>query len=404
MPDANVGTSRGRGAGGDLRILHLITDLGKGGAERFLLDLTAGLASRAGITTAIAPLYPNDAYQAASGPAPILPLDYEPFSLSGQAHSDAYTRLLDEFRPHVVHTHRWLAEFLSSLDVRQDVSYVCHAHDNMVQLQPFAPRMLFKKRSFTDWLERRWMIRRKYRRVHTTFVANSRHTLEYLSRVLPASPKLHLELVPCGVDVARFSPPAHASPGAPPGAPSGSFPDGRVRIVNIGSFQPKKNQALFVPIALELRKAGVDFAIHLLGDGVLRSQVEEDVRQHGLQDHFHFHGNVHRVEEWLWRSDLYVHTARYEPFGLVLLEAMAAGLPCVVLDGKGNRDIIEDGHTGFLLEEPNPQAFAERIHHLANSPETYKTISRNGRALALSYDMDRVVHRFVELYRRLADR
>ena len=45
------------------------------------------------------------------------------------------------------------------------------------------------------------------------------------------------------------------------------------------------------------------------------------------------HGNVDFVEKYLWDSDIYVHPALYEPFGLVLLEAMAAGLPVVSLDG-----------------------------------------------------------------------
>jgi glycosyltransferase involved in cell wall biosynthesis len=130
------------------------------------------------------------------------------------------------------------------------------------------------------------------------------------------------------------------------------------------------------------------------------------VHRLGLENRIALHGNVDRVEEWLWRSHLYLHTACYEPFGLVLLEAMAAGLPCVVLDGKGNRDLIEQGQNGYMVDEQDPSEFAVHIQALASSPETYGAMSAYARDYARAFDIGRAANRFVAFYRqcRLRDR
>jgi glycosyltransferase involved in cell wall biosynthesis len=126
--------------------------------------------------------------------------------------------------------------------------------------------------------------------------------------------------------------------------------------------------------------------------------VESAVRAAGLDDRVLFHGNVHDVERWMRDSHIYLHTAKYEPFGLVFLEAMAAGLPCVTLDGKGNRDLIEEGRNGFLLEREDAPAFADRIVELATDPERYREISAYAQGFAKTYDIVAATGRLVDFY------
>src|SRR3954452_16476871 len=114
-----------------LRVLYLITDLAKGGAERFLIDLATALRRREDIEFVIGSLYEQDLYGALTDDLPIEQLDFRTFSLRGSNSCPAYEQLLERFRPHVVHTHRFLAEFLSSYYVSPDIAYVCHGHDNM---------------------------------------------------------------------------------------------------------------------------------------------------------------------------------------------------------------------------------------------------------------------------------
>jgi glycosyltransferase involved in cell wall biosynthesis len=319
-----------------------------------------------------------------------------PFSFTAPRDYVTYESLLQEFKPHIVHTHRYLAEFLSAQHVSSDVTYVCHGHDNMVQFAKPGVGTWFDRVASANWLEKRYLIRNKYRRVRTYFVANSYHTEAYYKAVLPRFMRGDVHLLRYGFDYGRFQ--ARELPTLPALGP--------IRLINVGSFQHKKNQIFIVSVARALREAGIDFQIELLGDGENRARVQEEVDRSGLEKHITLHGNVDRVEEWLWRSHLYLHTAWYEPFGLVLLEAMAAGLPCVVLDGKGNRDLIEQGQNGYMIKEQDSSEFAARIQALTTSPEAYEAISAYARDYARAFDIGRAADRFVEFYHqcRMRDR
>lgn len=376
-----------------LRVLYLITDLGKGGAERFLVDLCTALDAREDVEFVIGTLFDDNRYGEYTRGMPVVQLHYTPSSLRGEHVYPEYRRLLDDFRPHVVHTHRFLAEFLSAHHVSKDVAYVCHAHDNMVQLLPFRWDTLTSKVALTNWLERRYLIRHKYQRVPTVFVANSAHTRDYFVSVLPGFMRQDVHLLPLGFDYQRFR------------GPEPRIPDAgqRLKLVNVGSFQDKKNQIFIVEIARGLREAGIDFEINLLGDGANRARVQEAVNRAKLEDRVLLHGNVDRVEEWLWRSHVYLHTATYEPFGLVLLEAMAAGLPCITLDGKGNRELIEQGRNGYLIDAQDASEFVARIQELSTSRDRYEAMARYGQEYAREFDIPEAAARFVGFYRDLIE-
>ena len=377
-----------------LRILFLITDLVKGGAERFLIDLCTALLNRPDVEFVIGSLFDNNEFRELTARLPIVQLHYAPFSLTAAREYASYRSILQEFKPHIVHTHRYLAEFLSAQHVSQDITYVCHGHDAMVQFARPGLGTWFDRAAVTNWLEKRHLIRNKYRRVRTSFVANSPHTLRYYQAVLPRFMRGDVHLLRCGFDYERFR--ARKLPMLPASGP--------IRLINVGSFQHKKNQIFIVSVARALREAGIDFQVDLLGDGENRAKVQVEVGRLGLTNRVTLHGNVDRVEEWLSRSHVYLHTAHYEPFGLVLLEAMAAGLPCVVLDGKGNRDLIEQGQNGFLLNEQDPSEFAMRIHALTTSPDAYQAMSAYARKYARGFDIGPVADRFVAFYHQCRSR
>ena len=372
-----------------LRVLYVIPDLGKGGAERFVIDLASALRRRNGVEVVIAALHDRNLYRELTAALQIEQLDFEPFARRTTNTCPAYDALLDRFRPDVVHTHLFLAEFLSTYRVSPEIAYVCHGHDNMPQLTPLSWRTFTSRAALTNFYERQRLFREKYDKVPTAFIANSTHTRDYFRHVLPRRMRDDIVLLPYGFDYERFvneraAPPAERE---------------RVRLLNVGSFQEKKNQRFLVAVARELVARGLDFDLDLVGDGVERPAVERAVEEAGLRERVHFHGNVDNVEAWMRRSHVYVHSATYEPFGLVFLEAMAAGLPCVTLDGKGNRDVIEDGRTGFLLETDDPVAFAGRIIELAADREHYRELSGNARRGARAYDITDVAERFLDFYR-----
>ena len=372
-----------------LKILYLITDLGKGGAERFLIDICTELNKRDDVELIIGTLFENNEYAFLSEQFTIVNLDFQTFSLRGKNECPTYKRLLQEFKPDVVHSNRFLAEFLTAYNVSPDIHYVCHGHDNMVQLENFSLSTVFSKEKLLNSLEKRFIFKNKTKEINTTYIANSKHTLAHYKRVLPNYYKDSIELIEYGFNYDRFY------------KSEDNFIDQNklIRLVNIGSYSAKKNQKFFIPMAKELKKRGINFRLDLLGDGPLLEGVRSQVKEANLEDCITLHGIVDNIEEWLHNSHIYVHAAWYEPFGLVFLEAMAAGLPCVTLDGKGNRDLIEQGKNGYLHMEENASNFVDSIESLTKNPDTYKQISSYCKTYSAQYKMSDKVELFLDCYR-----
>jgi glycosyltransferase involved in cell wall biosynthesis len=104
--------------------------------------------------------------------------------------------------------------------------------------------------------------------------------------------------------------------------------------------------------------------LHIHGDGSDRSRIEQAVVHAGLQKSITLHGAVDRPQDALKESGLLVLPSLAEGFGLVLIEAMAAGVPVIATDVGGIRDVVRDGQTGLLVRPGDPAAMAEEIKRI----------------------------------------
>lgn len=78
---------------------------------------------------------------------------------------------------------------------------------------------------------------------------------------------------------------------------------------------------------------------------------------------------------------------------------MAAGLPCIALDGKGNRDVMVEGENGYLIPQADPALFADKIQLLLDQEGLYDKISNAARAFAWSKDISKYTEQLLELYK-----
>ncbi|MEY3237747.1 MAG: hypothetical protein RI883_1848, partial [Bacteroidota bacterium] len=135
-----------------------------------------------------------------------------------------------------------------------------------------------------------------------------------------------------------------------------------------------------------------------VGDGETRKAVEEKVKLLNLDNHIKFQGRTNDVASVLAENKIYVHSALYEPFGLVFLEAMAVGLPVVSLDGKGNRDLIQNDVNGYLIPQGDVNQFVDRIIELTENPSCFFRIQKNGFETAKKYDIVPYCDQLIEIY------
>ena len=101
-------------------------------------------------------------------------------------------------------------------------------------------------------------------------------------------------------------------------------------------------------------------------------------------------------------SSIYIMSSRYEGFGMVLLEAMACGIPCVSFDCPyGPSDIIHDGEDGFLVKHLDTTALAERICYLIENPEIRKEMGEKAKRNIKRYSRENVMAQWTELFNHL---
>jgi glycosyltransferase involved in cell wall biosynthesis len=139
--------------------------------------------------------------------------------------------------------------------------------------------------------------------------------------------------------------------------------------------------------------------MEVLGFGPLLEMLIEKTKNAGLENRLFFRGSVGDVPQRLWDADLYVHPAWYEPFGLVILEAMATGLPVVSLDGYGNRELIIENENGFMLpNNASANAFAEKIIFLIQNPEERIRMGKYSAQFVKKYDLNNYAQNLINLY------
>ena len=373
-----------------MNLLHLIPSLRKGGAERLVLDICRELSNRQNVRCKLVVMHEeNDYPQLSKG------LDIEICSsrvipsITGKWHVDIahWQSIVKEFQPDIIHSHLFEAEMMSRAWLYPNTAYFSHCHDNMPQLNRLNINILFSKKKLANYYERTYLLP-KYQKVNNNFIAISKHLANHFKNNLPNSLVGDISMLHNAINYQAFYQPLSKEP--PKFSPT--------KLISVGSLVSKKNQAFLLEVVQELQQQGLLVELHLLGDGPERESISQKADRLGLQNAIKLFGNVEEVPRYLHQSDIYVHAATYEPFGLVLLEAMAAGLPVVCLDGGGNRDLILQGKNGFMVNQPDPLEFANYIKQLVEQPDLYKSMSAFAQEFAAGYDIAAYVDKLLQLY------
>ena len=217
-----------------------------------------------------------------------------------------------------------------------------------------------------------------------SFIGISDHACNFIKSNLPK----HFSkfLLHNAINTARFS--------------DGIKDRGNLRIVMIGSLVDKKGQNLAIDTVKILHERNILVKLDLLGDGPNYKQLQDKIADYQLSDHIVLHGNVSYPEEFLNGSRVYLHTAIYEPFGLVFIEAMASGLPIVCTDAKGNRDLIVEEVNGFMVKKRDPELLADNIEILLKDEVIWASMSSNAVEMSKQYDIKGYTDNLLKLYEK----
>lgn len=127
------------------------------------------------------------------------------------------------------------------------------------------------------------------------------------------------------------------------------------------------------------RSHGTNVALIICGDGEQRSELEKLASSLGVASHVKFLGTRSDVAAVLRACDVFCHAAPWEPFGIVAIEAMAVGLPIVVPNAGGIREILENGEGGLLYPALDHDALGQAMVRLAEDRSLQKSMGAAGR-------------------------
>jgi glycosyltransferase involved in cell wall biosynthesis len=320
-----------------MRVMHVHRIRGIGGSERHLLTLLPALAERG-----IDPIFVGlddpawdaaDFYGALQVPAVRImsPRDFDPLLL---------VRLARTLRADIVHTHLVHADVYGGLAARLRGTHLVSTkhNDDPFRIGPFR----FVERGLSRLTDR----------IVTITDALHRFTVDQVG--VPAD---KVETIHYGLD---------GVPDAWGVNPPDDVPESARVLLAVARLTDQKGIDVAIRALAELPD---DTVLVVLGEGPERATLLRLARDLGLESRVFLLGRVPDVAAWLGRATVLVHPARWEGFGLGVLEAMLAGLPVVATNVSALPELIVDGETGVLVEPDDAAALARGIARALDRPE-----------------------------------
>lgn len=357
-----------------MKVLHVITSLRTGGAEKLLVDLLPRLCAR-GIEADLLLFDGSDTpllrqlrdtgvrvFALGRGGSPYRPL--------------LLLRLIPYLRRYdVVHTHNTAPQLFAALGSfcgRATLVTTEHSTHN-------------RRRTWPGFrLLDRWMYGRYASvvcispKAETNLRAYLRHTRAAVATVCN------------GIDVARFA-------GAEPGRLFESEEPGRRAIITVAGFRMEKDQDTVIRAAALLPER---FHAFFVGDGVRRAECEALARAEGIAGRVHFLGSRTDVAQLLRAADFVVMSSHWEGLSLSSIEGMSVGRPFLASDVDGLREVVAGA--GLLFAHGDAQQLADRIAELDADPAYAAEVAARCLERARQYDLEPMVEGYARLYESIS--
>jgi sugar transferase (PEP-CTERM/EpsH1 system associated) len=242
-------------------------------------------------------------------------------------------------------------------------------------------------------------IRRFYKPFIHHYMALSRDLAEYLVQKVYV-PQVEVTQAYNGVDTGRFFPAAGGQQPIPgcPFDPSKNF-----LIGTVGRMQTVKDQVMLVHAFIQAIVLAPRLRLHMrlvmVGEGPLRAQAQALLDEAGLSAMAWLPGERSDVASIMRGLHVFALPSLAEGISNTVLEAMASGLPVIATAVGGNADLVEQGHTGYIVPPGHPQAMALRMVALASHPDRAHRMGHAGRERVVAkFSMQAMVATYQAVY------
>jgi len=168
-------------------------------------------------------------------------------------------------------------------------------------------------------------------------------------------------------------------------------------VTSIGRLVPQKG-FLDLLFAFSILRSKMQVRLMIIGEGIHRQLLEQRIKELELSKDVSLMGFVDKPLRYVARSDLYVLSSRYEGQGVVLLEAMACGVPIVATDcPSGPREVLAEGRAGLLVPVNSPQMLAKAMERMLRSSALRAQVRRAASEEVKKFDVEMTLKRFLDI-------
>ncbi len=372
-----------------MRILLAAKTMGVGGLERIVVGLARELTARQHEVSVVSSggnlVKDLERFGARHVPAPL-----EPVGVAQSAR--IIRRVILDRHIDLVHSFSATASVAINLALKARGNGRVRLVSSPMGLQN-SPREL----GVTTWL-RNWFLTLGAEQILVISPEIRRHL-----KAVGAREKLLVDFNFVGLDVADFT--SQPSDGLGVRREFG-FPDDALVVSTIGALHPRKSHELFIDAAVTIAAAEPRARFLIVGEGELRTELEDYARSRGLESRLAFTGNRADVARLLSATDVYVKPGVLEGFiGITVLEALSLGKPVVAFDTEDVKMALTDGETGLIVPSGDVAALADRILYLLRNPAIGVQLGQAGQQLVMErFDFSVLARRLEDFYQDVLGR
>lgn len=220
-------------------------------------------------------------------------------------------------------------------------------------------------------------------------IAISQAASDYAQEILPGA----YQIIPAGIDTRRFS---------PQGTKIASFADDKTNLLFVGRLDERKGIDYLLEAFVKIKTAHPETRLVIVGDGPKEDPLKRFVKEQQLEDVvFVGYADQETLPEYYRSAQIACFPATgNESFGIVLIEALASGLPVIASEIEGYREVLTGELKDLLIEPQDPAALAEKINSLLDQPEKIALFRQRSLEQAQKYGWEVVGGQIEEAYRR----
>jgi len=303
--------------------------------------------------------------------------------------SGLLTRLMKEFSPDIVHSHCpfFMGDFALRLSRQHALPLVFTYHTMFEQY-------------VHDWPVQNEGVKRfiiklaaGYANLVDQVIVPSESVQDIL---LKRGVKTPIEVIPTGIDLKHFS-----KGNGKAFRQQNQIPLDALVVGHVGRLAPEKNLEFLTNCMVDLLKKEPRAHALIIGLGPFEQMIRNAFEQAGFTKRLHLTGVLHyqHLVDAYFAMDVFAFASLSETQGIVLIEAMAAGLPVVALDAPGVREVVEDYRNGRLLNKMDRQSFVDALFWaLSRSPEELQAIKQAARTTTEKYPINSTAKRMLGIY------